>query len=180
MSKSNNTIYAILGLLCDKPMSGYDIKREAEEGIGNFWSESYGHLYPTLKKMLEHDIIVELEDTSEQKRKRRVYAITDKGRQILKVWLSKPCERFKLRDEFLLKLYFGKEVDDSVNIKHLENLKSGLEQRLLFMENIKAQLDTYCKDDPNYRYWKITLGSGFHTVKAKIAWCEESIKTLTK
>ena len=36
--------YAILGMLSIEPMSGYDIKKEVEKSISNFWTESYGQI----------------------------------------------------------------------------------------------------------------------------------------
>jgi DNA-binding PadR family transcriptional regulator len=43
--------YAILGMLSIAPMSGYDIKKQVETSISNFWSESYGQIYPALRNL---------------------------------------------------------------------------------------------------------------------------------
>ena len=42
---------ALLGLLSLKPMSGYEIKQMIEGSIGYFWRESFGQIYPTLKRL---------------------------------------------------------------------------------------------------------------------------------
>ena len=47
-----STRYAILGLLSLAPMSGYEIRKVAASSIGHFWSESYGQIYPTLRKLV--------------------------------------------------------------------------------------------------------------------------------
>ncbi len=42
--------YAILGLVSQKPMTGYDIYKEFDGPIGNFWSAKHSQIYPELKK----------------------------------------------------------------------------------------------------------------------------------
>ena len=42
---------ALLGLLSLGPMSGYDIRQLIPQSIGHFWSESYGQIYPGLKRL---------------------------------------------------------------------------------------------------------------------------------
>src|SRR5208282_3571760 len=53
MPKENRSKYAILGMLDFCPMSGYDLRKYAASSIGHFWKEDYGHIYPTLKLLLE-------------------------------------------------------------------------------------------------------------------------------
>ena len=45
---------AILGLLKEQPMHGYQLSRELGDSLGGFWRVSYGSLYPTLRR-LERD-----------------------------------------------------------------------------------------------------------------------------
>ena len=47
--------YAILGMLSIEPMSGYDIKKEVEKSISNFWTESYGQIYPVLRNLIAQE-----------------------------------------------------------------------------------------------------------------------------
>ncbi len=66
---------ALLALLADKPMHGYDLIRELEERSGGMWSPSPGSVYPTLQ-MLEDEGLV----TSEEQDGKKVYSLTDAGR----------------------------------------------------------------------------------------------------
>ena len=50
MAKENRSKYAVLGMLATGPKSGYDIKQTIETSIGHFWNESYGQIYPILKR----------------------------------------------------------------------------------------------------------------------------------
>ena len=55
--KDKKSKYAILGMLSIEPMSGYDIKKEIEESISNFWTESYGQIYPVLKSLVAEKLV---------------------------------------------------------------------------------------------------------------------------
>jgi DNA-binding PadR family transcriptional regulator len=69
---------AVLALLEEKPAHGYDLIRELEERSGGMWQPSPGSVYPTLQ-MLEDQGLV----TGEESDGKRVYSITDAGRQDL-------------------------------------------------------------------------------------------------
>ena len=66
---------AVLAVLEDKPMHGYDVIRELEERSGGTWRPSPGSIYPTLQ-MLEDEGLV----TGEEQDGKKVYSLTDQGR----------------------------------------------------------------------------------------------------
>ena len=43
--------YAILGMLAQKPMTGYDLMQEFESTLNEFWSANHSQIYPELKKL---------------------------------------------------------------------------------------------------------------------------------
>ena len=83
MSKKALSHYAILGLLCWKPMSGYDIKKMVEVGLSYFWNVSYGQIFPVLNKLVAEGWATKREDPSSGGRRRQVYKVTAKGRRSL-------------------------------------------------------------------------------------------------
>ena len=119
-SYANQSIYAILGFLNGCEMSGYDIRKAAEESIGYFWHESEGHLYPTLKRMVESDLIEEAGVKKRNSRQRKQYRITVLGREKLKAWLDEPVMAARMRNPLLLKLFFAKDTKAAVIRDHLE------------------------------------------------------------
>ena len=70
--------YMILELLKDRPMHGYEVMRALEETSGGAYTASPGSVYPTLQS-LEDDGYV----SSEESDGRKVYTITDEGREFL-------------------------------------------------------------------------------------------------
>jgi len=130
-----STKYAILGLLNQKPMHGYEIKKEFEKSVSYIWSINVGQLYTLLKKMEGENIIVKKEVPQENKRDKIVYEITDAGRNELQEWLSIPILNRQTKDEFYLKMMFlaqvGKEkatmyIDEQIEVmeKQCETFKA--------------------------------------------------------
>src|ERR1700722_14027305 len=101
---------ALLGLLTMKPMSGYDIKALIPQSIGNFWSESYGQIYPSLKRLAETGLVEKKTQRQKGKPDRHVYSLTEDGRARLRDWLKLPVVAEVPRHELLLKLFFGAHV----------------------------------------------------------------------
>jgi PadR family transcriptional regulator, regulatory protein AphA len=113
--------FLILGLLADRPMSGYDIKKQVKLTLGAITSASYGTLYPTLHKLLS-EACVQMEEVPQRSRpSKKVYYITDKGRADLKEWLKQPALADQIRREFLLKLYLSKNLGEQELLSIISN-----------------------------------------------------------
>ena len=67
---------AVLALLAEKPMHGYQIIREIEERSGGSWKPSAGSVYPTLQLLTDEGLI-----TVEESNGRKTYALTEAGRE---------------------------------------------------------------------------------------------------
>lgn len=76
---------AILSVLAEQPMHGYDLIRELETRSGGVWHPSAGSVYPTLQMLQEQGLL-----TSEEQDGKRVYSITDAGRAHLEERSSRP------------------------------------------------------------------------------------------
>jgi PadR family transcriptional regulator AphA len=104
--------YLVLGLLADRPMSGYDIKKHVKTVLGAVTTASYGTLYPTLHKLLA-DGDVEMQEVPQQGRpSKKVYYVTEQGRNELRKWLHQPAAADQIKREFLLKLYLARQLDE--------------------------------------------------------------------
>lgn len=84
----------------------YDLKRWVDESIGYFWSFPRAQLYVEPARLAERGLVDEMQET--QGRRRRVYGITEAGRQALREWLREGSPgTSETRDPGLLKLYFS-------------------------------------------------------------------------
>ncbi len=96
--------FALLGLLAERPSSGYELTRRFEEGIGSFaWSAGHSQIYPELTRLAEGGLVAVV---AEGPRGRRDYDVTPAGREALRGWLLGPPDSSRsVRNEFVLRLF---------------------------------------------------------------------------
>ncbi len=102
-----STSYLVLGLIeREGPSTPYDLKRHVAATIGNFWSFPHALLYKEPARLVELGLLTEERETAG--RRRRLFAITDRGRTAMRAWLATPArEPTELRDAGLLQLFFA-------------------------------------------------------------------------
>jgi DNA-binding PadR family transcriptional regulator len=93
-------------MLSEAPMTGYEIKKRVDTSLRFFTQAGYGTLYPTLHCLLQDGAVRMEEDVQPHRPARKVYEITDLGRQELDIWLREPGNGHERR-EFLLRLFIG-------------------------------------------------------------------------
>lgn len=84
-----NLKYVILGLLTQKPMTGYEIKQKFEGALSEFWYANHSQIYPELKRLTEEDMIqykIQIVGNSLEK---KVYTITEAGKKEFNIWIEK-------------------------------------------------------------------------------------------
>jgi DNA-binding PadR family transcriptional regulator len=82
---------AVLILLSKKPHHGYEIMREIKERTMGFWRPTAGGIYPILRN-LEDSKYIEGKWDLQKKRKRKIFRITETGKQVLKRSLAKESQ----------------------------------------------------------------------------------------
>jgi DNA-binding PadR family transcriptional regulator len=178
--KETKSRYAILGMLSICPKSGYDIKKSIEGSISNFWSESYGQIYPILKRLVSEKLVSKTVQRQSGRPDRHLYELTARGRAELRLWLSKTAAPKMQRNEFLLKLFFGEEVPAAANLKHVEQFREHQLELLEKYRLLEKGIRTKYAGDPNSPYWLMTLHYGREVSRALVKWCDQSLAMLKK
>lgn len=178
MSKGGTTEKALLGLLGIGPMSGYDIRQLIAWSIGHFWNESYGQIYPTLKRMGAEGLVKGKRERQKGKPDRVVYALTAAGRKALGEWLTVPVAPELRRSELLLKLFFGAHVAAEVNREHIRAAMAEQTRALAVYEATAKKLRAESSHDPQLPFWLITLNMGRHHSRAVLEWGRETLREL--
>lgn len=124
--------FAVLGLLHEAPMHGYELRRRLNATLGAFRALSFGTLYPCLARLLEHGWISE--DTSaarpEGKRPRITYTLTDAGRERF-AEVARRADPSAWDDEaFDVRVAFFARTEQTVRLRILEGRRARLEERL--------------------------------------------------
>jgi PadR family transcriptional regulator AphA len=95
--------HALLGLLADRPASGYELTKQFELSLANVWSAKHSQIYPELQRMAAGGWV---EAGEEGARGRREYAITPDGRAELRRWLTSERPDRSTRNEAMLRVFF--------------------------------------------------------------------------
>jgi len=101
--------HALLGLLAEGPKHGCELKTAFDETIGERWSLNIGQVYNTLNRLVRDGYVVLQEEMEQESRPdKKVYAITNAGREELFRWLAEPVEKpRRLKDEFYIGYEWG-------------------------------------------------------------------------
>lgn len=178
--KHSRTAYVLLGMLSIQPsLSGYDLHKAIEDNFGSFWGESYGQIYPTLKRLVADGHIEPTQPTSAPKKRRQEYSLTAAGRACLREWLALPFQNDPPRNEFMLKLFFGREAAPGVAIAHVRELQERNLRALNMLEGIEKMARLHQSQNPHLPYWMLTLSLGTALTRAALEWGELALAQLS-
>src|SRR5271157_4244369 len=118
--RSSSSMEVLLGLLTIEPMSGYDLGLNIRASVGHIWNESYGQIYPNLKRLAAEGLVASKTERQKGKPDRHIYSITKEGRKRFAEWLAVPPQPEIPRNEMLLKLFFGAQARVETLIGYVE------------------------------------------------------------
>ena len=160
--------YIALGMVLDEALTGYDIKKEIEAGVGNFYKASYGSLYPALKKLTDKGYLT----MSEQLRGNRVkkyYGATELGKASFLEWLASPFDPHSGSDSLLARIYFFGVLPNDIRKRQLREYELYHEQVLRKLQAIEAKESAWIADDRDY-FEMSTLYLGLQHLQDSIRW----------
>jgi DNA-binding PadR family transcriptional regulator len=169
--------HTILAFLSRQPMSGYDVAKEFAEGFGScFWKASQQQIYAELTR-LEQQGRVSYEAIPQPGRlDKKIYSITEQGRQELLDWLTKPCEPTAIREDLGVMGLAGHLVSPQVVIRELERRRQlhleTLQQAKQLDEQFAQRLDSLELKD---LYMHLIIRRGIRYQEDWVAWCDESL-----
>jgi len=155
---------AILGLLKERSMHGYQLSKRLTDSLGGFWRVSYGSLYPTLKRLERQGAVEQVFDKQEVGRRKNVYRITERGESLFRSLLEEAGPDASGEDNrFRVRMAFFKYLSPETRIRVLERRRSFLEERLV---TIQASLATNTGDT----YTTSLMQHGRESTEQDIAW----------
>lgn len=108
MAEINATQGSLLGLLVDRPMTGWDLQQEIQRGLFRFWNVTSSHVYRELRALEERGLVHAAE---REGRDRQPFSITDAGRAAFLEWLGREPGPEQIRFPLLVTLWFGRHLD---------------------------------------------------------------------
>lgn len=173
--------YAILGLLNRRSMTGYDLKKEFETTLSEFWSAKHSQIYPELKELTIANLVSFEVEISGEVLEKKVYSITPKGVALLHNWLLTNEETYLIpKDEFKLRLFFS---DLLATKERLALIKAQYQLHLAKMKHLEDNLKKFASIPPqelNHLTDYLVLLGGIKREKMFCEWLEECQELLGK
>ena len=130
MQELTTTSYAILGLLAIQPWTTYELAKQMEVSLHNFWPRAERKLYEEPKKLVEHGLAAMTREMV-GRRGRTVYRITPAGRRALRKWLDAPGAMPVIEFEALVKVFFAEHGTTEQLLTALQGIADEAERRHL-------------------------------------------------
>jgi DNA-binding PadR family transcriptional regulator len=166
---------AVLGLLHETPMHGYELRKRLNSFLGAFRAFGYGSLYPCLKELLAQGLIAEeqpetLGSPLAGRRSKIVYRLTAEGKERLQQLLSEPGPAAWEDEGFGVRFAFFGLTRADVRLRILEGRRTRLEERLdgvrAAMARTRERLDSYTLELHRH---------GLESVEREVRWLNELI-----
>jgi DNA-binding PadR family transcriptional regulator len=166
---------AVLGLLSDSPMHGYELRKRLNLLLGTFRAFSYGSLYPCLRR-LQAERYVTVDDSAAAGRlggrSRVVYTLTAEGKERLAELLGEGGPAAWDDDAFGVRFAFFAKTEAPVRLRILEGRRGRLEERRegvrVTLARTRERLDAYTLELQRH---------GLESVEREVRWLTELIET---
>lgn len=122
--------FALLGLLSRESMTGYDLTKQFDSTIGNFWHAKHSQIYPELANLTKEGLLTYELVTQTSKPNKKVYTITEAGREALATWVAEPSDSRSVKDPLMLRIWLVGQIDPHVLLPQLRNALETCEQRM--------------------------------------------------
>jgi len=171
---------AVLGLLNESPMHGYELRKRLAVLLGAFRAFSYGSLYPTLRRLSEAGWITEeapdtaLGAPTKSRRGKRVYRLTADGKEHFAELLADVGPEAFDDEGFGARLAFFAQTRSDVRLRILEGRRRRVEERREGMRSSLAR--TRERLD---RYTLQLQEHGLESADREVRWLTELIENET-
>jgi DNA-binding PadR family transcriptional regulator len=168
---------ALLGLLSESPMHGYELRKRLSSLLGAFRAFSYGSLYPTLRRLSEAGWISEespLDTTSasiRSRRGKRVYQLTAEGKEHLADLLAEVGPDAFDDEGFGARLAFFAQTRSEIRLQILEGRRRRVEEQRDGMKSALARTGERVD-----RYTRVLHEHGLESVDREVRWLTELIE----
>jgi DNA-binding PadR family transcriptional regulator len=174
--------HALLGILGYGQMTGYELKQFFDSSVQHFWNAELSQIYPTLKSLEEGGFVEMHVEVQQNRPNRKVYQITEPGKEEFLRWVRLPQSPADLRDPFLIKVFFGTQIP-------IEDVLIMLRRQMEEQQMVLAFSETVLRDKIRHGvghshsprtglFWTLTLEMAIAYRRAYIDWCEKSMHLL--
>ena len=165
----------ILGLLTRRSMSGYDIKCFLKSLNWLMDSPSFGTLYPALHALQQNGLLTVETVPSQSRPPRKIYTITEAGRQALQAWMEQPIKPQASLKVFLMRLILAGHLSQAGLRAFLEQRRSQVSEHAVALERA-----TEAMDEGGDTGERLTFDYGLSLATAELAWLDRTLARLSQ
>jgi DNA-binding PadR family transcriptional regulator len=169
-----NFRYFILGLLAQRSMSGYDISRFLKSLGWLLGNPSFGTIYPTLHALLEDDLATVQVVSRLDRPPRKIYTITEAGRQALGEWVAQPASSSAKLKTFAMHLITVGDFSRVGLVSHLKQRWETVDAHLSALERMIQELGERTNTGQ-----RLALEYGLAMANAELAWLDSRLVELS-
>jgi PadR family transcriptional regulator AphA len=170
------TEHALLGMLARYgESSGYALLREAEEGIGFFWSPAKSYVYDVLPRLAQRGLARRRLVPQVGKPDKHLWRLTPPGHAALRRWINTPePDPLGNLSVLLLKVFFGDYGDPAAPVALVERFRDQLDARLTALRRIDAEAVFATPQELP----RMTLRLGVAELEAHLEWAQANLPEL--
>ena len=165
--------YIVLGLLLLRGMTIYELNTAFKQGLSLIYSSSYGALQNAVKK-LQMDAKATFVTRVENGRNKKIYSITDKGRDAFFAWMTSEIPMNKLETVSLARVFFlGQMPDKESKLAVMRNIIEAIEQATDELSAMKEELSVLELPPDQMRHFMFqfkTLDYGVMSHRSGLKW----------
>lgn len=175
--------HAILQLLTRNTASGYDLKKRFFSSVGRGWHAYDTQIYRELKSLESAGYVTGKVAQGRSGPQRRLYTITDLGRESLREWLCSDIDVNKSKDEFSLRVWTADMFPDGAFLPYLEAAQEQWQESLAHQKtSLQVLVDEYGDPDgpaPDDVFGRqLAIEYSISITEAKLAWARRALKVM--
>lgn len=167
--------YAILAALTNQPCSGYDLVKRFNKSVECYWSASHQQIYKALSQLEEDEHLSSEKIEQENRPNKKLYTVTDSGRQHLQQWIGQVDVIAPLKSDLLIKLSAGHTVPTAPLLQTLQAYYEQHKEKLKSYQALSKQYAQMPELTRENQFQLLALRAGIRQQLAWVAWCEEAM-----
>ena len=175
MKEPSQLGYALLGLIRQQPMSGYDLRKIFTATAMGSFSDSPGAIYPALGRLEAHGLARGIVEETGSLRRRRIFAITPEGLAVFETWLKMPVTRYDVMrrvDDLMLRFAF---MDEALGAGYASGfLEQFAEQVAAYIPSLRKYLEDHASEMP--LSGRLALECGIAEYEVRLKWARASLQ----
>ena len=178
MANASTLEMALLGLLRQKPQSGYDLRKTFTTTAMRHYSDSPGSIYPALRRLESRGLIapyIPYGTRAEDRRKRQEFAMTEAGTTTLIAWLEREVSaedvKFRIGELLLRFAFMDGNIPRCATVRFLDRL---IEELRTYGGEMHTKFEQMSGKAPLLHTGLLAFELGIRSMETQLAWAQEA------